>query len=192
VISIAGAAARRYTFPAPLDAAFRFHCDLDRMLGLLPHIAVVAAPSPATWRLRYHATEAALFRVRVYCTVEADVDRAGHCLRIRPLDDPAPLRAGFRWMSGHGRYASTVRFQADGGATRIDYALEISARVATAGALQRLPPALVDARAARRFHARLDEIVDGFVSRSIAAFVGEPSPPGSDSRPARASHGPRA
>lgn len=192
MIRMAGAARRSYEFPAPLPAAFRFNTDLDAMLGLLPHIRVVAAPAAATRRLCYQSTEAGLYRVRIYCTIVAEVDAAAHHLRIRPLDDAAPQRAGFRSMSGHGRYESTIAFHPQGDATRIEYALKIAAQVPTPGSLRIIPAALADARATRRLSARLDEIVDGFVRRSIAAYRAQAARRAPDSRTARASHGPRA
>lgn len=192
MISIAGTARRHYTFPAPVSDAFRFHADLDSMLRCLPYIAVVAAPAATVRRLRYEATEAGLYQVRVYCTVAADVDPAAHGIHIRSLDDAAPQRAGFRSMSGHGRFESVIAFQPHGEATRITYSLEISAQVPTPGSLRLLPEALVNARAARRFRARLDEIVDGFVHASIAAYRAERPTREPDTRTARSSRGPRA
>jgi hypothetical protein len=170
VIAIAGSARRAYLFPAPLDAAFHFNADLDRMLPLLPHIVVLAAPSESERRLCYRATEGGLYRVRIYCTVAVQVDNRIHAIYIRPLDDPSREEAGFGSMSGAGRYESTIRFRAHGRDTRIEYGLKLSARLPTPGSLRLLPEGLVQARAELRFRARLDEILDGFVRRSIAAY----------------------
>lgn len=170
MIALAGAARRAYTFPAPLHAAFRFNADLDRMLPLLPHIEVVGPPRDRTRRLRYGATEGGLYRVRIHCTVVADIDERRHEIRIHPVDDAAPEHAGFRSMSGTGRYESTIRFHAAGADTRIEYALKLSARLPTPGSLRLIPDRLVAERAGRRFRARLDEILAGFVERSIAAY----------------------
>lgn len=192
MISIAVSVRRRYTFPAPLQVAFQFNTDLDRMIALLPHIAVIDEPATSVRRLCYHATEAGIYRVRVYCTVAAQIDAKSHCLRIRPLDDPASPRAGFRSMRGRGRYESTVRFRPDGNVTRIEYRLKISASVPTPGLLRLLPSAVVQARAGRRFRARLDEILGTFVRRSIAAYRASLPQPTSDSPTAAESHDPRA
>ena len=73
-------------------------------------------------------------------------------------------------MSGQGRYESTVRFRAEKDATRVDYALKLAATLPTPGALRLLPERLVNERAGHRFRMRLDEILDGFVERSIAAY----------------------
>lgn len=192
MITIAGSARRAYDFPAPLDAAFRFNADVDRMLRLLPHIAVVAAPRADERRLCYHATEGGLYHVRILCTVTVKVDRRAHEIRIRPLADPAREEAGFRSMSGAGRYESTIRFREHGGDTRVEYALKLSARVPTATSLRLLPERLVQARAEQRFLARLDEILEGFVQRSIAAYRESNANEGTGSATARASRGRRA
>jgi hypothetical protein len=182
MISIAGAARRSYMFPAPLDAAFRFNSDLDRMLGLLPHIVVTDAPSAAARRLCYAATESGLYRVRIHCTVITEVDERARLIRIRPTADATRQQAGFRSMSGHGRYTSTIRFRAHGEETRIDYELKLDAELPVAGSLRLIPTALLNAGAERIFRARLDEIIGGFVRRSVAAYaraVSTRGPPGS-------------
>lgn len=171
MIHIGGSARRSYAFPAPLDVAFRFHTDIDAMLALLPYIELVGTPSKDTRRLCYRATESGLYDVRIYCTVIADLDARRHRIVIRPLEDDAEERCGFRSMSGRGRYASTIAFVADGASTRVDYALTLSATLPTPTSLRLLPAAIVDARAAHRFGARLDEILDGFVRGSLDAFA---------------------
>lgn len=191
MIRIAGSARRSYLFPAPLDVAFRFIAELDAMLGLLPHIEVVASAGPQR-RLCYHATEAGLYQVRIYCTVMTEVDPHSHRIRVRPTDDPAPDHAGFRSMSGHGRYESTVRFHDAKDATRIDYALKLKAALPTPGSLRLLPESLVNARAGHRFRQRMDEILDGFVVRSIAAYEAATTTPAAGSATARGSRGRRA
>lgn len=192
MIAIAGSARRSYTFPAPLDVAFRFNADLDAMLGLLPHIEVVAATVPATRRLCYLATESGVYRVRIYCTVIPEIDARTHRIHIRPTDDPAHAHAGFRSMSGGGRYESTIRFQAHGEATRIDYELRLGAELPVPVALRLIPAAVIDVRAGRVFRARLDEILDGFVQRSIAAYRRFAARQPSDSATTRASRDRRA
>jgi hypothetical protein len=192
VIPIAGSARRAYTFPAPLDEAFRFNADLDRMLPLLPHIEVLGATGDPR-RLCYSATEGGLYDVRIHCTVVAEVDERNHEIRIHPFHDPAPERAGFRSMSGAGRYESTIRFHAASEAdTRIEYALKLSARIPTPGSLRLIPERIVQARAERRFRTRLEEILDGFVERSIAAYRGATATERPGSATVRASRGHRA
>ena len=95
-------------------------------------------------------------------------------------------------MSGAGRYESTIRFRAHGDDTRIEYALKLSARVPTAASLRLLPAGLVQARTAQRFRARLDEILEGFAQRSIAAYRESSANRGTGSATARASRGRRA
>src|SRR5512135_1314670 len=187
MISIAGAARRSYTFPAPLDPAFRFNADLDTMLGLLPHIEVIDAPSPSTRRLCYAATESGLYRVRIHCTVVTDIDEVAHRIRIRPTADRAREQAGFRSMSGRGRYDSTIRFHAHGEATRVDYELKLGAELPVAGSLRLIPTAMLNASAERIFRRRLDEILDGFVRRSIDVYSGAAAKREPDSVTVRAS-----
>ena len=192
MITIAGAARRSYTFPAPIDAAFRFNADVDRMLGLLPHIAVVDAPSLAARRLCYEATESGLYLVRIHCTVLAEIDERARRIRIRPADDPAPDHAGFRTMSGRGRYDSAIDFHASGDTTRIDYEVKLAAKLPVAASLRPIPTVLLARSARRIFHARLDEILDGFVRRSIAEYRRVSVRPPRDSGTVRATRGHRA
>jgi hypothetical protein len=192
LISIAGSARRSYTFPAPLDAAFRFNADLDRMLPLLPHITVIDAPSPSTRRLCYEATESGLYRVQIHCTVSTEIDERARRIRIRPEENPAREHAGFRTMSGRGSYDSTIRFHANADATRIEYELKLRAALPVATSLSLIPTVLLDRSAGRIFSARLDEILDGFVERSIAAYRRESVTPRPDSVTTRARRDRRA
>ena len=170
MISVGGSARRSYLFPAPLDAAFRFHADLDAMLALLPHIDLVGAPSGDRRRLCYRATESGLYEVRIHCTITAEVDAQRHRIVIRPVEEPAEERSGFRSMTGRGRYTSTIAFHPEGRATRIDYALTLDATLPTPTSLRLLPASIVNARAGHRFSDRLEEILDGFVRGSIADY----------------------
>lgn len=192
MITIAGTARRSYTFPAPIDAAFRFNADLDRMLALLPHITVVDAPSASTRRLCYEATESGLYRVRIHCTVQTEVDQRARRIHIMPAEDPAPDHAGFRTMSGRGRYDSTITFRASGDATRVDYELKLGAALPVCVSLRPIPTVMLERSARRIFRARLDEILEGFVQGSIADYRRAAVTRQGDSGTARASRGRRA
>lgn len=192
MIAFAGTARRSYMFPAPLERAFRFNADLDAMLALLPHIAVVGAPSAAVRRLCYGATESGLYRVRIHCTVSTEIDARACTIRIVPRPDETPPHAGFRSMSGTGRYGSTIGFHRANDETRIDYGLMLSAELPVPGSLRLVPTAVLNAGAERIFHARLEEILDGFVARSIAAYEQRVATSTRDSATVRASRDRRA
>jgi hypothetical protein len=170
MIELAGGAERSYLVPVPLAVAFGRHRDFPRSVDLLPHITLVAALGPDRWRLRYAATEAGLYRVRIDCDVQAVVDEEAHRILVLPLPQPSAAdgEAGLYSMAGRGNYRSEIRFAAEGPATRVTTRLSLSARLPVARSLRWLPQGVVAAAAGRIVQRRIEEILGRFIERSLA------------------------
>ncbi|UCE30564.1 MAG: hypothetical protein JSW68_10930 [Burkholderiales bacterium] len=173
MIQIRGSAQRSFRFPASARQALDFYRDAERAVGFLNHVTIDARLGADRYRLAYEATEAALYRVRILCQVRAVTDDAKRSIVIEPVE-AAPAAAyarGLNSMTGYGRYASRMRFRAEGERTRVEYALSLEASLPIALSLRFVPRARLAAAADRIMRRRIEEIVQGFVEASVGAFL---------------------
>lgn len=172
MIEISGSAQRSYEFPAHADEAFAFHRDVDRSIALLPHISIVSHLGPGRYRLLYSATETGLYKVRIFCDVEARTEGRRRRILILPLTPSAAVSfdAGLYSMSGYGRFASEIAFRPSGSATVVTYGLSLGATLPVPVSLRLLPDAVITAAANRTLHRRMEEIIGRFIDASIKAF----------------------
>ncbi|MFO1299521.1 MAG: hypothetical protein U1F17_03860 [Burkholderiaceae bacterium] len=168
-LTVAASVRRSYMFPAKRAPAFAWHCDIDRLLGLLPHVSVVRKDGDAAYRLVYSAREAGLYRVTIHCDVRI-VSAPDRGIASGPLRSAMPAQAGWYSMSGSGRFEETIAFAGAGARTRIECSIGLDAKLPVALSLRVVPRARLDAAADRIFRRRLDEIMDTFVERSIMAY----------------------
>jgi len=110
--------------------------------------------------------------VRIFCDLASEVDTAVPSLIVHPIetDAPVPARSGMTHISAQGIFASESRFYPADGQTRIAYRLRLSAALPPPFGLRIIPDAILDHIAATITNGRVDEIVQGFITRSIAAF----------------------
>lgn len=172
MIQIAGAVRRAFAFPADLPTAWAFYSDFGRVADYLPHIHTVKVYSPHQFRMLYSTTELGIYRVRIYCDLEARFEPKTHTLRVVPLNTHAPAESGVtaNSLTAQGHYTSRSAFRAVGKHTRVEYALELKAILPTPLGLNFMPPTVLQRIARNITRWRIHEIADGFIKRSIEAF----------------------
>lgn len=172
MIEIAAAAQRSFIFPAGFAAAFEYYADLDNTFSHLPHISLVKQYADGGFRMAFSTTELGIYRVRIYCDLQAEINQAGGVLRMKPLETvkAAKREAGLNSLSAPGNFASQSIFHPQGEQTRIDYTLDLNARLPVPLGLRFMPEKVVEAIARSITQRRFQETVDGFIERSLAAY----------------------
>lgn len=173
MIHLTGAAHRSFLFPADVSTTSAYFGDIERVLGMLPHITLVKRYGANQFRALYHTAELGLYRVRIYCDLEAHLDPHQALLRVQPLSTHAPVkaRATLNSLTAQGAYTSTSHFLAEGTHTRVDYRLRLRATLPTPLGLSLVPEGVLEQIARNITQWRIREIADGLVERSIKDFA---------------------
>ncbi len=176
MIKIAGSIHRSFSFPADKDVAFNYYCDIPRTLSFLRHIELLNRFDDTTYRLVYATSELGIYRVRVFCDIQTEIDRQSWALRIFPFEGISEIRSksGMYSLSGQGVYTSESIFKEDGAHTEIEYKLKLSATLPVPLGLRFMPTKLINQIAREITKWRMQEIVDGFIERSLSVFQGKP------------------
>ncbi len=171
MIKISGSARRSFIFPAELPMAYAYYGDVSRLLNYLPHICLVRAYGPDRFRLLYSSTELGIYHVRIFADVQTTLDE-GWILRVHPLDGIPPVRAhaGVNSVTAQGLFSSQSFFLGVGDRTRIEYSLQLRARLPSPLGLRFMPGAMVGRIAQGITNMRIREVVEGFIEHSVAAF----------------------
>lgn len=172
MIRIACSVRRSFIFPADLPTACAYFGDVARAIGRLPHIRLVNTYAPNHFRLLYHASELGIYRIRLYCDVQAQFDAKRRILRVTPLNGHLPVKARvtLNSLTAQGTYASETVFQAAGDHTRVDYHLSLRATVPKMLGLKLVPDSVLERIAHTTAMWRIHEIADGLIERSIREF----------------------
>ena len=175
MIEIAGTIHRSFIFPANRADAFKFYSNLEHTLNYLTHISILQSFADLQYRVVYHSSELGIYRVRIFCDIGADLDRDAWAIRIHPLEGITPIRnkAGLYSLSAQGQYTSESLFAEEGNQTRIDYRLQLSASLPVPHGVRFMPSAVLDNIAQSIMNWRIQEIVEGFIERSITIFSRE-------------------
>lgn len=171
MIEINGSIQRSFTFPAPLPEALRYYANTDHILHLIPHIFFIQKYAEGQYRMLYHTTELAIYRVKIYCDLQASVE--DNVLKFRPLIGYAPVEslAGFDHLTAQGEYASDSVFEPLGTAeTRITYTLHLKACLPTPLGLGLVPGPVMNGIANGITGRRMREIAQGFIDRSLVDY----------------------
>ncbi len=173
MIKIVGSVHRSFTFPADLATTCAYYSDFNRILSCLPHVQIVDRYGPNQFRMVYHTTELGLYSVRLYCDLQAQIDRKRHVLHMIPLPGipPAKLWAAMNTLVAQGYYASESVFCDEGDHTRIDYTLKLGATLPKPFGLNLVPDAILDHIATNITDWRIHEIAEGFIARTIDDFT---------------------
>jgi hypothetical protein len=174
MVTISGSVQRTYLFPAPLASAFDYFADMSRTLHFLPHISVMQFYGANQFRMQYATTELGIYRVRIICDLETELDYESQRLHIFPLAGAQPIssEAGMYSLTGQGYYASESIFHPHGDQTLLDFRMRLHARLPRPLALRFMPGTVLDAIARNIAQRRIQEIAEGFVERSIRAYQG--------------------
>jgi hypothetical protein len=173
MITISGSIQRSFIFPADLNTAFEYYCDLRRTFSFLTHIYLVQQYRELQYRLAYSTTELGIYRVRLMCDIETEMDRKNWVLRIYPLKEitPTPAEVGIQSLLGQGYFASESVFYPMGDQTQIDYSLKIQARLPVPYASRFIPDPVLSKAANNITHWRMQEIAEGFIERSVDFYL---------------------
>jgi hypothetical protein len=171
MIQVAGTARRSFLFPADLAVAYAYYGDVARLLNYLPHISLVRAYGPDRFRLLYNSTELSAYQIRIFADVQTTLDE-GWVLQVRPLNGIAPVKAlaGLHSSSGQGFFSSRSVFREAGDQTRIEYRLQLQAKLPSPLGLRFMPGAMVNRIARSITNMRMREIAEGFIERTVDAF----------------------
>jgi hypothetical protein len=172
MITITGSVHRSFQFPSHREAAFDFYADVRRTLSMLPHISVVRQYRPDQYRMVYSTTELGIYRVRMLCDIQTELDRKAGVLRIQPMPDPPPVasEAGIYSLTGQGIFASQSIFSNTGQSTEVEYQFHLSGELPVPLGIRFMPESVLNGIASSITQWRIDEIVDGFIQRSIDAY----------------------
>jgi len=172
MITVAGSANRSFIFPADLPTAYAYYTDLSRILSYLPHIYIVRTYDDDQLRMCYNTVELGTYKIKIFCDLQADLDAERRALRVRPLAGVSPVKArsGLRSTTAAGHFVSESLFFEEGNQTRIDYRLELRAKLPTPMGLRFVPGTVINGIASSITNRRIKDIADGFIERSIDAF----------------------
>jgi len=172
VITLDGSTQRQFTFPGDLQAATDYYRDFDTILGLLPHITLVHKYAPNQYRALYHTTELGVYRVKIYCDLQVRYNAVTRTLEVNPLPGRPLIKQSVtvQALTAQGLFSSRSIFQADGSHTRIDYALQIGARLPKPFGLGLIPDGVMSHIANSIAEWRIHEIAEGFIAKSIEAY----------------------
>lgn len=170
-IRLDGSVRRAFLFPAKPQEALAYYAHPEHIFGLLPHIKLVARLGENTYRLLYSSIELNIYRVQLYCDLQAE--RSDDTLRFVPLSDSLPVepKAGLDWLQAPGFYTSTSVFRPKDGQTAITYSLRLWADMPRPLGLRLLPNGTMNRIANTIAHYRINEIATGFIERSIADYL---------------------
>ena len=174
MIKISASYHRTFIFPARLEACFSYYSSFNQTLSFLPHISIVRSYSSNKFRVLYNTTELGIYRVNILCDVQMDVDPAGNRLIIQPFYNgitPAKSSFGLYSLTGQGYYASESAFSANDAQTAIDFILHMHSNLPVPLALRPMPEKVLSKVANDITRWRMREIADGFMQRSIQAFI---------------------
>jgi hypothetical protein len=117
-----------------------------------------------------------LYRVRLYCDLEAHLDAKKPVLRILPLNISPCVkeRVTLYSLTAHGCYTSQSIFHQEGRDTRVDYYLQLRALLPKPFGLNLIPDGVLNRIAQNITQRRIHEIADSFVKRVIQDFERQP------------------
>lgn len=172
-IEINGKADKAFLFPAVIDVAFNYFQDLESVVEFLPHIQLVEKYNDDEYRMLFQTTELGLYQVSIYCDLRVVCDQENKIIRIEPLNthNPVKAKASINTLIAQGLYTSKSVFKYDGLQTKINYALDIRARLPIPFTAQFIPGSLLDIIVNSITEHRIGEIAEGFIIRSKDAYL---------------------
>ena len=172
MITITGSVHRSFQFPDHREAAFDYYADIRRTLNMLPHISIVRQFAADQFRMIYSTTELGIYRVCMVCDIQVKLDRKAWALHIQPLSKPLPVisEAGIYSLTGPGAFASQSLFRSTGVNTEVEYRFRLSADLPVPFGIRFMPDSVLNGIAGSITQWRIDEIVDGFIQRSVDTY----------------------
>jgi hypothetical protein len=173
MIEIKAATRREFKFPAPVPLALDFFSSFRRITQFLPHISLVREFEDGRYRLLYSTVELATYEVHIFADVATLVDESDQTITVSPALDFLPVnsKAGLRSLTAPGHYSSRSIFHNAGdNQCEIEYILELNASLPRPLGLSLVPGTVLNSIALSITHRRMEEIIDGFITRSKNAY----------------------
>ena len=172
MIKVGGSTRRDFIFPTTVEHAIAFYDDLDRIVSCLSHISMVEKFADNEMRVMYNTKELGTYQIHIYSDLQTAVDYKEKVLYVSAANNrpPADSHSSFNSCGRPGVFRSTSRFMPFGGHTRVIYEVELRADLPTPSGLRFVPGRVLDKIANNITNGRVDEIINGFISQSIAAL----------------------
>jgi len=172
MIKVGGSTRRDFIFPTSVEHAIAFYDDLDRIVSCLSHISMIKKFAPNEMRVMYNTKELGTYQIHIYSDLQTAVDKKEKVLYVNAANTYPPVAAtsSFNSCGSHGVFRSTSRFMPFGGHTRVIYEVELQADLPTPSGLRFVPGRVLNKIASNITNGRVDEIINGFISQSIAAL----------------------
>ena len=174
MINIGGSVHRSFVFPADTQTAFRYYANMRHTLNMIPHISIHEHWDEHKYRMLYSTTELGIYRVRIFCNIQTQLDQDRGVMHVYPLEEGTVIKSkvGVYSLSAQGEYSSTSTFyEIDAGKTEIDYRLNLHAQLPIPLGLRLMPSRLLNEIAQSITQWRIEEIANGFIERSMSAFT---------------------
>ena len=172
MIEVKATARREFLFPAVFPLALQFFSDFRRVTQFLPHISLVQETADQRYRLLYSTTELSAYHVYIFADVETEIIESEQTLYVRPAQDAAPVKskATLRSLTAPGHFSSRSLFREAGDQCQVEFDMELSALLPRPLGMRFVPGSVLNRIAASITNQRMDEIIEGFITKSIAAY----------------------
>lgn len=173
MIDIKATTRRTFIFPAPVPQALEFFSNFRRITEFLPHISLVQDFEDGRYRLLYATVELATYEIHIFADVATSLDEFAQTITVQPATNIKPVKskATLRSLRASGSYSSQSFFREVGEwESEIEYVMELGATLPRPLGLNLIPTAVLNSIADNITHHRMEEIIDGFIERSILAF----------------------
>lgn len=175
MIELSGTTKLTYLFPAALPETVAYYANLPRTLSMLRHISIVHQFGEGQFRMLYSTVELGLYRVRLYCDLEAAFEDGGRLLSIRPLDGFPPVQseASLYALTAQGFYSSQSLFSENGDGTHVEFSLQLRAHLPVPFGIRLMPEGILNYIADNISQRRMQEIAQGFIQASIKTYLAQ-------------------
>ncbi len=172
MIKVSGRTRRDFIFPTDVKNALAFYSDLNRVVSCLSHISMVERFADNEVRVLYNTRELGTYEIYIYSDLQTAVDTKENILYVNDAHTHPPVTPSksLNSCSNHGLFRSTSRFMPFGGHTRVLYEVELQADLPTPSGLRFVPNRILDKIAGNIVNGRIDEIISGFITQSIATL----------------------
>lgn len=173
MIEIKARTSRTFTFPASVPQALEFFSNFRRITEFLTHISLVREFEDSRYRLLYSTVELSTYEIHIFADVATTTDWRAQTITVLPTTGIKPVKskARLRSLRASGSYSSQSFFRKAGEReSEIEYVMELGAVLPRPPGLSLVPTALITSIADNITHHRMEEIIDGFIARSIQAY----------------------
>lgn len=172
MIRLAGTAKRSFIFPSNLPDSMQHYANMEKLFEYLPFISLIQTYSKTQFRVLYSSIELNIYKIQLYCDLEVAIDERNALIQVKPLHTGNSIKskAGLHSSRGNASFSSSSKFIPDGNNTRVYYHLELSGELPTPKAFRMVPNNITNHIAETIANRRIFEIIDGFISASLADF----------------------